>query len=1363
MASLKKTLALIAALLLIPGVVGATPSSVDRITDHIEPLIKTDYIKGDHFVATSTITASVLPVLNGTSITGFSLTTCVGNNFLQWSGGLFGCAAAGGGGAGTGTVSTSTPLVAGQVDFSTGVSTIGNDSTFTFDTTSKVLGVTSLLATGSTTLQNFTGLKSTTTNATSTTFAISSILSKLLKTNSTGGVIPAIGDTDYQNPITLTTTGSSGVATFIADTLNIPNYGAGSFASSTLLGDNNRFTGNNVFTQLITGSVSGNAGTATTLATGRTISITGDLAYTSPSFDGSGNVTAAGTLATVNGNVGSFGGVNSIPNFTVNGKGLITAAGANTPSIPASEITSGTFGTGDYTFPANLTVTSLLTSANILATGSSTFQNFTFVNATGSAATTTNLSISNNASTTNLYINQAVGCLQVNAAGKVVSTGVNCSTGGSGDPYPFQGAGNSTSTLVQFNAGLTAYNASSTITNLTVTTSTTTNAILQGVTGLNTVENIITTGTGNTGEIRFTPAGVASTGFVFKRYGSAIGSGLNNTGELWNFESTGNSGIRFGGSGGEAMRVDTINARVGIGTVSPQTALDVQGTASATNATTTTFFGAGLTNCNSASNALTWTTTGKFGCNSITGGSGDPYPFKGTGNSTSTLTQFNAGLTAYATSTIGDGSVSGGLTISGNSTTTGIAKIGLGNGTIIGTNGQLVVNQNGAAGLIVHNSTAGNEYGAFAGTNGHASAGATTNNQFRLLANNTPQVYIDPGNFVGIGTSTPVWQLNLATSTRPQLALSDGIITDNHWTLRSVGNNLYFATASPATYATSSVSALTIDTNGFPTWPALKGVGCAQFDANGKETNTGIACGTGGGSTNTDKFATSTNNTTIFPNAGLSTRLGVGTTSALAMLDIYSNGTTMPFRVSSSTSPFQSYLEVELNGNVGVGTSTAPSAFTVSTSTFSNAAFPVGILIGQSGLTSGSANGTISGINTQAGFTGDLFNYQVGGTSEFIGSSAGTLTANGNLIAAAGGNLQLNGRSIITSASDGVTELSNNANTDFTRLQFGGTSTAFPALLRTGNALALNLADGTAGGRFATGTTTPGLYFLAEFASATPFIDIMDNDGGTDAKHGIIGFNGGKFTFGTSSDSLNGTSTAMTLDPSPAAQLGVGTTSPWRTLSVTGTVGFDGLVSSASASNFNVCITPDKQLVNSGGSTCTASSMFIKHGINTVTTASSTNDIMNLRPVSYTENTSGLQLYGFIAEEVEKIDPLLVEHMAATTTIDGHTFNTGDPYNVDYPRVVPGIVKYLQDHPIAAAKRSVEENWQWLAIAILGSMILWQGRAIRKLQKGHNTDMIEQLKNMSVEEKNAFVASLSIQEKDNLLKELNLSALVKKD
>ena len=86
-------------------------------------------------------------------------------------------------------------------------------------------------------------------------------------------------------------------------------------------------------------------GSAATLTTGRTIAITGDLAYTSPSFDGSANVTAAGTLATVNSNVGSF----TNASVTVNAKGLVTAASSGTAPVTSVTGTSPVASSGGAT------------------------------------------------------------------------------------------------------------------------------------------------------------------------------------------------------------------------------------------------------------------------------------------------------------------------------------------------------------------------------------------------------------------------------------------------------------------------------------------------------------------------------------------------------------------------------------------------------------------------------------------------------------------------------------------------------------------------------------------------------------------------------------------------------------------------------------------------------------------------------------------------------------------------------------------------------------------------------------------------------------------------------------------------------
>lgn len=84
----------------------------------------------------------------------------------------------------------------------------------------------------------------------------------------------------------------------------------------------------NVNATTFTGALTGNAGSATKLATGRTIAITGDVTYTSPSFDGSANVTAAGTVARINGA--------TLGTTTATDKNILIANGTSWVSQPMS-------------------------------------------------------------------------------------------------------------------------------------------------------------------------------------------------------------------------------------------------------------------------------------------------------------------------------------------------------------------------------------------------------------------------------------------------------------------------------------------------------------------------------------------------------------------------------------------------------------------------------------------------------------------------------------------------------------------------------------------------------------------------------------------------------------------------------------------------------------------------------------------------------------------------------------------------------------------------------------------------------------------------------------------------------------------
>ena len=116
---------------------------------------------------------------------------------------------------------------------------------------------------------------------------------------------------------------------------------SGTVTATTFIGN---VTGN------ITGSVTGNADTATALATGRTIGMTGDVTWTSASFDGTGNVTGTASI----------------------GSGVIVDADINaSAAIDASKIHDGTVSNTEFGYLNGVT-SAIQTQMDTKITASST-------------------------------------------------------------------------------------------------------------------------------------------------------------------------------------------------------------------------------------------------------------------------------------------------------------------------------------------------------------------------------------------------------------------------------------------------------------------------------------------------------------------------------------------------------------------------------------------------------------------------------------------------------------------------------------------------------------------------------------------------------------------------------------------------------------------------------------------------------------------------------------------------------------------------------------------------------------------------------------------------------------------------------
>jgi len=202
------------------------------------------------------------------------------------------------------------------------------------------------------------------------------------------------------------TGGGGGTATSV-----IPIGGSGAYVGLT---GNQTIAGNKVFSSQITGSISGNAGTATTLQTTRSISLTGDAAG-SVNFNGDSNASITTTLANSGVTAAGYGSASQVATFTVDAKGRLTVAGNTTIAITSGQVSGLAASATTNTTDASNISSGTLNAARLPAfTGDAT-----------SNAGTSALTLANSGVTAGTYSNSATqhSSFTVDAKGRVTGVG----------------------------------------------------------------------------------------------------------------------------------------------------------------------------------------------------------------------------------------------------------------------------------------------------------------------------------------------------------------------------------------------------------------------------------------------------------------------------------------------------------------------------------------------------------------------------------------------------------------------------------------------------------------------------------------------------------------------------------------------------------------------------------------------------------------------------------------------------------------------------------------------------------------------------------------------------------------------------
>lgn len=340
--------------------------------------------------------------------------------------------------------------------------------------------------------------------------------------------------------------------------------------------------------------------------------------------------------------------------------------------------------------------------------------------------------------------------------------------------------------------------------NAGVITATTSIGILYGGTGLTSAPSygqlLVGNASGGYALTATSSLGLPTFGYLFPSNATTTTLIFSN-GLLSLASTTIGSGSQSGGltiSGGATTTGNLIVQSAGTSTFAAglqATRIDATSASSTVNGLRITGNGLQVSSLISCGEALETDGNGNIVCGTDATGAGGSYPFPLAGNATSTLTQFNGGITAFASSTIGAGTQAGGLTIFGGATTTGNAYFA----------GNVGIGTTSPASLFSINAVANFQTGT--------STIYENLNVRGQLKVGTESIFLNGSATSSFSSGIQTAALNVTSGTSTfanGLSLSGGCFSVNGTCLTSGSGGGQLL----ATYATSSVGTTTVNFNG---------------------------------------------------------------------------------------------------------------------------------------------------------------------------------------------------------------------------------------------------------------------------------------------------------------------------------------------------------------------------------------------------------------------------------------------------------------------------------------------------------------------------------------------------------------------